>query len=92
MEDVLLAQSRDTFTQLSAAEFFRLQDLYENVCELMKSSYLPASLKEKLILLNSMNALKKHGKLEFVSQTLDLLIKKIQDDGEVDFKNENQLI
>jgi hypothetical protein len=29
LEDILLSQSRDTYSQMSPADFFRIQDLYD---------------------------------------------------------------
>lgn len=52
-EDVLLAQCRDPYTVLSPTEFFRIQDLFENLTELLRVSYLPKCYLKKLIALDS---------------------------------------
>ena len=77
IEDILLSQSRDNYSQMSPADFFRIQDLYDQIKELMLQSVVSRSIKEKLLLLNSLNQAFISDKLEFIPLMLDFKISQM---------------
>ncbi len=59
---------------MSPAEFFRIQDLYDQIKDLMLQSVVPKTIKEKLLILNSLNQAFISDKLEFIPLMLDFKI------------------
>ena len=56
---------------MTPAEFFRIEELYDQIKESMMQSYVPDSLKKKLGLLQHLHDIYYSDKLEFLPLMLD---------------------